>query len=196
MNSNLAMTGRLGARLIKEPRASLAWKLSNFPRLWPGLWREALAKVTKMPTFFGHLYARRIKADGGVVNYGLVSTQLVTTAFVNFVVDQLIAESSVFGDYKFHDSGIGVTGANITDTDIETTDNVARATGTQAEDAANIYESVGTITYAGGLAITEHGLFNTVDTATLMDRHTFGAINVVATDSIEFTYKLTVSAGG
>ncbi len=196
MSSNLAMTGRLGTRLIKEPRASLAWKLSNFPRLWPGLWREALAKATKMPTFFGHLYARHVKADGSIVNYGLVSTQLVTTAFVNFVVDQLIVEDSTFGDFKFHDSGIGVTGANITDTDIETTDNVARAAGTQAEDAANIYASVGTITYEGTLAITEHGLFNTAASPTLMDRHVFSAINVVATDSIEFTYKLTVSAGG
>ena len=196
MNSNLSMTGKLGTRLIKEPRASLAWKLSNFPRMWPGLWREALAKVTKTPTFFGHLYARHVRADGSVVNYGLVSTRLVTTAFVDFVVDQLIAESSVFGDFKFHDSGIGVTAANIADTAIETTDNVARSTGTQAEDAHNIYESVGTITYVGTLAITEHGLFSTVDAATLMDRHVFSAINVVATDSIEFTYKLTVSDGG
>ena len=144
MNSNLAMSGKLGTRLIKEPRASLAWKLSNFPRMWPGLWREALAKVTKTPTFFGHLYARHVRTDGSVVNYGLVSTRLVTTAFVDFIVDQLIAESSVFGDYKYHYSGTGVGAEAAADADLGTAVENARDIGTQVEDGSKVYKSVAT----------------------------------------------------
>jgi hypothetical protein len=55
------------------------------------------------------------------------------------------------------------------------------------------------ITYDGtGGAITEHGLFSQTRAGggTLMDRSKFAAINVVATDSIQFTYELTLTAGG
>jgi hypothetical protein len=80
---------------------------------------------------------------------------------------------------------------------METTDGESRATGTQVEGAsANIYKSVGTIAYTTTKAITEHGLFNDATAGTLMDRTKFAAVNVVSGDSIEFTYQLTVSAGG
>ena len=190
------MSGSLTTRLNRPPGPGLLWKVSNLPNVWPGLWRSRLRRICKMSGLEGRLYARLFRADGSIVEYGLISTRLVTTALVDFIVDQLQAEDSEIGDFKFHDSGIGVTGANITDTDIETTDNEARATGTQAEDAHNIYESVGTISYTGTLAITEHGLFSQAAGTTLMDRHTFSAINVVSGDSITFTYKFTCSAGG
>jgi len=114
---------------------------------------------------------------------------------VNFVVDQLQTETSVFGDFKYHDSGEGSTAENITDTDIETTDGESRATGTQTEGAANAYVSVGTISYTTTKAIVEHGLFNASTGVTLMDRSVFSAINVVNGDSIQFTYTLTLTAG-
>ena len=122
---------------------------------------------------------------------------MITTAFVNYMVDELQAETTAWGDFKFHDSGVGVTSAAVGDTDIETTDGEARVTGTQIEGATpEIYKSVGTITYTSSLAITEHGLFNIVTAGILMDRHTFTAINVVNTDQIEFTYELTVTSSG
>jgi hypothetical protein len=193
----LAMTGRLDARVRRAKRASIWWKIRNFSNVWPGLWRHALAKALRMNHMLGTLHIVLRKATGEVINYGLASTQLVTDAFVEFMVDELQAETSVWGDFKYHDSGIGVTGANVADTDIETTDGEARATGTQLEGAtAEIYKSVGTITYTSTKAITEHGLFSTLAAATLMDRHTFAAINVVNTDSIEFTYQLTCTSGG
>jgi hypothetical protein len=120
----------------------------------------------------------------------------VTDAFVAFVVDQLQTETSVFGDFKFHDSGVGTTAENAANTAIETTDGEARATGTQTESAANAYRSVGTISYTTTKAITEHGLFNDVSAGTLMDRSVFTAVNVVNGDSIQFTYTLTLTAGG
>lgn len=196
MRGKISMSGSLATKIIRAPGPGLLWKISNLPSVWPGLWRARIRRICKMNGLEGRLYARLIRADGSVVNYGLVSTRLVTTAFVNYMVDELITETSQWGDFKFHDSGVGVTGANITDTDIETTDNESRATGTQVENAANIYESVGTISYSGTLAITEHGLFSQAAGTTLMDRHTFSAINVVNGDSIQFTFDLTVSAGG
>lgn len=135
-------------------------------------------------------------ANGMKINYGVLSYRSVTTAFVTFVVDQLQTETSVFGDFKFHDSGVGTTAENITDTGIETTDGESRATGTQTESAANAYRSVGTISYTTTKAITEHGLFNDATAGTLMDRSVFSAVNVVNGDSIQMTYTITFSAGG
>ena len=118
-------------------------------------------------------------------------------AFVEYMVDELITETTAWGDFKFHDSGEGVTGALIGDVDMESTDNESRVVGSQIEGATGeIYKSVGEITYSGALAITEHGLFNIVTGGILLDRHVFGAINVVNTDSIEFSYEYTIDDGG
>ena len=192
----LTLSGKLGMKAIRPPGPGLLWKTKNFKNVWPGLWRFGLANTLGLPHFEGRLYARLFRGDGSVVDYGLVSTRVVTTAFAEFVVDQLQTETSVFGDFKYHDSGVGVTGADIADTDIETTDEESRVAGTQTEGSSVIYESVGTISYTTSKAITEHGLFNASTGVTLMDRHVFGAINVVNGDSIQFTYDLTVSAGG
>lgn len=195
--STLTLRGKLGAKKISPPGPGLLWKARNLPNVWLGVWRHMLARALKTNHMFSTLHARLFRADGSVVDYGLVSTRVVTTAFVNFMVDQLQADTTEWGDFKFHDSGIGVTPAAVGDTDIETTDGETRATGSQVEGAsANIYKSVGTISYTTTKAITEHGLFSTVAGTTLMDRHVFAAINVVNGDSIQFTYELTCSAGG
>ena len=156
---------------------------------------KLLTFVFGIPTMTAELKARVIRADGTMIDYGTLGYRVVTTAFVNFVVDQLQTETSVFGDFKYHDSGVGTTAEAVGDTDIETEDGESRATGTQTEGAANIYQSVGTIAYTTTKAITEHGLFNAGAGVTLMDRTVFAAINVVNGDSIQFTYSLTVSAG-
>ena len=120
---------------------------------------------------------------------------VVTTAFVQYIVDNLVAELVAFGDFKFHDSGTGVVAENITDTTLGTPCGEARDVGTQVDGGA-LYTSVGTNTYAGPFAITEHGLFNIAVAGILMDRTVFGAINVVATNQIEFTFTITFTAGG
>jgi hypothetical protein len=197
------MGGKLGARLIRAPRAPLAWRIRNAirPAFWGG-WlgnraARALSAMTGIPTLTSELRVRHIAASGESADYGVVSFRVVTTAFVNYMVDQLQTETSTWGDFKFHDSGVGTTAAAVGDTDIETTDGESRATGSQTEGAsANIYKSVGTIAYTTTKAITEHGLFNASTGPTLLDRHVFSAVNVVNGDSIEFTYELTCSAGG
>jgi hypothetical protein len=195
-------TGKLSIKKIPAARPPLLWRLSNALR-WSYLtgWLTHFLVAPILRTFgvmvaLGKLEAVLIRADGSRVNYGVLSFRAVTTAFVTFVVDQLQTETSVFGDFKYHDSGVGTTAENAADTTIETTDGESRATGTQTESAANAYRSVGTISYTTSKAITEHGLFNDATTGTLMDRSVFTAVNVVNGDSIQFTYTITLTAGG
>ncbi len=201
MNRTLSTRGDLSIRKIAAPRPSFVWRLSNILR--PAYIKGWLAVHVGVPiarafglmSAYGKLEAVKIAADGSKVNYGVLGYRVVTTAFVTFVVDQLQTESSEFGDFKFHDSGVGTTAENVTDTAMETTDGESRATGTQTESAANAYRSVATISYTSSKAITEHGVFSQAAAATLMDRTVFAAVNVVNGDSIQFTYTLTLTAG-
>jgi len=198
MESNASFEGALQVRLNKGVQIAgpgLVWKARNLSTLCRG-WRVVLTRILGLSGFIGELRVRVRKANGSIIDYGLVSLRVVTTAFVDLMVDNLITETSAWGDFKYHDSGIGTTGAAVGDTDMETTDGETRATGTQVENAHNIYESVGTISYTSTKAVTEHGLFNHSTSATLLDRHVFSAVNVENGDSIEFTYRLTCNAGG
>ena len=199
--STLRPSGRLQAQKIKAPRAPWRWYLSNWTR-WGAIKGliavkiiAPIARLFGIATITGKLEAVLIRADGSIINYGVLGYRQVTTAFVNFVVDELIAETTEFGDFKFHDSGEGVTGENITDTDIETTDGESRVTGTQVEDDADDYQSVGTITYSSTKAITEHILASQATGGICMDRTVFSVINVIDTDSIQFTYTINIPAG-
>lgn len=201
-DGNVSMSGSVTAKVIRAPGPGLAWKLRNVARpsyVWGGLsnlMARSLSALTGIPTMTAELRAVLIRADGGRVNYGVLSRRVVTTAFVNYVVDQLQTETSSFGDFKYHDSGVGATAEDVTDTDMQTTDGESRVAGSQAEGAANVYVSVGTISYTTTKAITEHGVFNASTAGTLMDRSVFSALNVVNGDSIQFTYSLSVNSGG
>jgi hypothetical protein len=191
MQGSMNLKGDVGIKVIRAPGPGLRWKLQNNTRpafMWGTIANaiaRAFSQVTGIPTMTGELEVLHIRADGTKVNYGVVSRKVVTTAFVNFVTDQLQTETSVFGDFKYHDAGVGTTAENASDTAIETTDGEARATGTQTESASNAYRSVGTISYTSTKAVTEHGLFNDSSAGTLMDRSVFTAVNVVSGDSIK-----------
>ena len=147
----------------------------------------------------GHLYARHfaILPDGTRKLLQMREAWgVVTDDFVEYLVDNLIAELAAFGDFKYHDSGTGVVAEDVTDAGLGTPCGEARDVGTQVESSSKVYKSVATNTYAGAFAITEHGLFNNAAGGILMDRTVFAAINVVATNQIEFTYELTCPSGG
>ena len=141
------------------------------------------------------LTARKIVDGKYTDERRIVKDKLVTTAFVDFIVDQLIAETSVFGDFKYHEVGIGVGAEAVGDTALGTTSGIARATGTQVETDHDTYKSVGTITADATEAWTEHGLFNASTGVTLMDRTVFSAINVVSGNQVEFTFEISFTAG-
>ena len=141
------------------------------------------------------LSARLIRTDGTYDDLGVICRKKVTDDFVEYIVAQLQAETSAFGDFKFHDSGIGVAAEDKTDSALGTPWGGARTSGTQIEGAsAHIYKSVATTTYNATKAITEHGLFNIAAAGILMDRSVFSAINVVDTNQIEWTYNLTINS--
>ena len=209
MIGTMSLVGCFSRQVVRCPRAPLAWRLQNlvFHRMrdWPRLLVAAVARWLHLPVILGRLYVRVRKADGSWVNYGLVSTRLVTTAFVTLLVDNLQAETAAWGDFKYHGIGTGTTAAAIGDTLLETeltteyTADNTRPAGSQTETSATVYKSVGTVTIDSGTpAITEHGLFNVAPraSASLMDRHVFAAVNMVAGDSFVATMELTCTAGG
>lgn len=120
---------------------------------------------------------------------------MVTTAGVNFLCDAFQGLATL-SNMKYHASGTGTNIEAITDVALQT-EVESRVAGTQSEGAsANIYSTVATLPYTGTRAITEHGLFSASSSVTLWDRSVFSAINVINGDSIQFTYELTLTAGG
>jgi len=139
----------------------------------------------------GNIVAFRRREHLGVLSRRYVTTAGVTwlaTAFLNTVEAETL---------NYHDCGTGITAESTGQTGLITPYGGARATGTQSNPGStNVYRSVGTITFAGTFAITEHGLFTASSLGTLWDRSLFSAINVVAADSIQFTHDTTFPAGG
>lgn len=129
-------------------------------------------------------------------SYRRVKDRMMTTAFVDFIVDQLQTETSEFGDFKYHQCGLGTTNEAITDTGIETDTGISPATGTQTETDHDTYKSVATMTMDATEAITEHVLMSQSGAGTCMDRTEFSAINVVSGNQIEFTFEASFTAGG
>ncbi len=130
-------------------------------------------------------------------NVGLVSRGKVTTAFRDFEVDQLVAESSEYGDFKFHRPGLGTNAESNADTALQT-DAGLEATGTQLEGAtSDIYKSVATVTADATETWEEHSIRSQTGAAggTMMDRSLISPnVPVVNLDTVEFTYQITKNA--
>lgn len=148
--------------------------------------------------FNTHLQADHFRGRKLIASRDLGSG-LVTTAGVNLMGADWTSASCAIKLANWHDSSTGTTAAAIGDTALQTAPPAgvpARAVGTQSN-VNNAYKTIGTQTYTGTLAITEWGVFNQLaQGGTLWDRKVFTAINVVSGDSIQFTYTLTINAGG
>jgi hypothetical protein len=131
---------------------------------------------------------------------GLGSFGLVVTGGANFLATDFASGQATprISAMNFHDSGTGTTAATSTDSGLQTQAGpTTRATGTQSNPVTNQYRSIGTIAYTGTLSITEWGLFNqAAQGGTMWDRRVFSVISVGDGDSIQFTYTLTITAGG
>jgi hypothetical protein len=166
------------------------WKLRNLRYLLRGAPGVLVGRVR----LIGRLYVIVFRADGGREDYGLVSTRVVTTAGVNYLVDAFQGTTEP-ENFKYHGMGTGNTAEAVGDTAL-VTEVESRATGTQTEGAsANIYRTVATITATTARAIVEHGIFSASSAGTLLDRSVFSVINLSTSDSIQFTYELTLPAG-
>lgn len=136
----------------------------------------------------------KIFRNGIWYDFGCVGHKVITTAFATFIVTQLQTETSVFGDFKFHQIGTGTTAESAAQT-VLITPVESVTTGSQTSASAKVYKSVASISITNVRAITEHGLFNNATPAsgTLMDRTLFSVVNLVSGDTFEATYQLTVS---
>lgn len=208
MEATIRPFGRVGIRKLYK-KAPLAWRLSNSLR-WGYIWgllttwaAHAFTKITKIPTLLGELRLVLLH-DGWRIDYGVVSRRVVTDTGVGFIVDAF-QNSVELEIMKYHACGTGTgaeaagdTGMGTECTTVLTVDST-RATGSTIEGAtANIYKTVGTVSFDGAAAVTEHGVMSQAATGggVLLDRSKFDAVNVVSGDSIEFTYQLTLTSGG
>lgn len=134
---------------------------------------------------------------GDIEDYGLVSCKLVTTDFAEYVVDSL-ADSTTYplDTFKQHQMGDDATAESNAHTDLQNA-REAKVAGNQQENGAQVYQTIATITATASYTVNEHGLFNNAANATgvMLDRNLVpNAPDVVADDSVEFTYELTVNA--
>jgi hypothetical protein len=187
-------------------------------RNWRAHWRAfylgsyivvegALARLlgnTDRVLMYGAVSARIIRANGTMLDLGCIGKRVVTTAGVNYLRDDFAgaAGAADISNFKYHACGTGAAAEAIGDTALGVECTTAlnpdstRAVGTQVNSVAKTYSSVGTLTFDGAAAVTEHGIFNAASVGILWDRTVFAAINVAALDSIQFTYTLTIADGG
>lgn len=170
-------------------------------RIGPVAWTldpEGEALIPGSMMFLSNLSARLLGPDGNPIEEYDLGSGLVTTAGVNLMATDwnASANNQVLKLANFHHSGTGATAAAIGDTTLQTPTADARATGTQSNPASGQYRTVATCSYAGSQTITEWGLFTASSGGTLWDRRTFTGIATDTSTSIEFTYTLTINAGG
>lgn len=174
-------------------RLRTLWAAIRFLGQTPVFRDASITEGAVFPT--GRLLARvRRAGEQDWDDLGLISTKVVTTAGVGFIVDafQNLVELETM---KYHAVGTGSTAEASGDTAL-VTEVESRAAGTTTEGAsANIYRTVGTVSFANARAVVEHGIFSASSVGVLLDRSVFSVINVGVGDAIEFTYDLTFPAG-
>jgi len=139
--------------------------------------------------------------DGVVIDHEVVRNRCITDGFADHIVDVLQGTAGPVTNiqlFKWHVSGVDNSAESTSDTGIYTScTGDSGQEGTQVEGTGtNIYKSVGTITYSATHRIQEHVLACSSNTGTIMDRTMFAAKDVVANDSIQFTYTVEFTAGG
>jgi hypothetical protein len=153
---------------------------------------------------------------GTVVDLGCMSRKTVTDNGVTALA-AAFAGAFTLNNFKYHAFGTGTTAeaeahANlVTELTTQYASDGVRPTGTQANTAATggppqvaVYTTVGTVSpdTGGTIAITEHGIFAIATGVggganTMWDRSTFAAVNLVAaSDSLQVTYNLSLTANG
>jgi hypothetical protein len=214
VSGKLAPSGDLGIKVkragtdawVVPPQvAKKNWKyqIRNALR-WAWIWgwiAEVLsinvAKLTGNLTFTQRLYGEKFYADGRREDLGILGRRVVTNAGVAFLVDDWDDDTTDITDMDYHEMGVCVgacDGESAADTALESAVET-RSAGTATQAAANILQSVASITATAARVIVEHGLFSASSGGTLWDRTEFSAINLANGDGIQFTFQCTLTAG-
>lgn len=182
-------------RFIRATLITVLYQISNW-RAHLRAWFLGTVNSDGAITYQGDLSATLIRRDGSKQPLGVLSRRVITNAGVTYMRDDFNDGTNDINTFNFHDSGTGTVAEAVGDIALGTAAGPARVSGTKSVPAANQFRSVATIAYTATLAITEHGLFSALTAGTLWDRSVFAAINVVSGESIQFTYTLTLTAGG
>ena len=134
---------------------------------------------------------------GWMENVGLVSRGKVTVEYRDFQIDNMVSDTTEWGDFKFHRPGTSNQAEANTDTGL-IADAGLTATGTQLEGAsADIYKSVATVTADTSETWEEHSIASQTGAGggQLLDRSLISPnVSVVNLDTVEFTYQMTANA--
>jgi hypothetical protein len=177
--------------------------LRAIPYLPEDLALELKERMESIAVIETQLALRHFGRDGRLIkDHGVVCRKVVTTTGAGFIVDAF--QNSVELELmRYHGIGTGTSAEAVGNTALVTelttqysTDNT-RATGTQTENGATVFRTVGTNQVDASVAITEHGIFSQAATGggVLLDRSLFSAINLGTGESLESTYDFTVTAG-
>jgi hypothetical protein len=182
------------------------YTLRNLPALlrsWLLILGSTIGGMLGAVSFVGKTSVRILRANGQVIDLGMVSARKVTKVGVTYLCNAWKNADSTLGAFKYAGCGTGVNAESNTDTTLQTECtailNPASTRATCAMSVTgtdnNVLNAIGTLTFQGAGAITEHGLLSQAATGggTLFDRSVFAAINVASGDSIQFTYQLTVN---
>lgn len=120
---------------------------------------------------------------------------VITTVGKNRVAEKIGGLGSV-ADFTYLAIGSDGTAATVVDTQlgVEFTDSgLDRAAATVTTDSANVLQLVHIWTASASKTIRECGVLNAASTGDLLARSDFNTISVDSSDSIQITYKITVS---
>lgn len=137
--------------------------------------------------------------DGEVIDHREVKNVITNVGKAEIAKLSLLGE----GGTGFSQIAIGTsaTAAKSTDSTLGgeiTTDGGARGTAALSEVTSTISgvndtaQLVVTYTFSGSFAVTESGVLNHTSTGVLLCRQTFAAVNVVAGDSLQITWKVSM----
>lgn len=203
INRAIGVSGHRTFKVTRGSKTQWLYKIKNFPNLWRGFWRVMIARLLTLPHFYGVVSAKVIKANGEVIDYGVVSMRVVTDTGAGFIVDAF-QNSVELENMKYHGFGTGTNAEAAGNTALQTeltteyATNNTRPTGSQTEGATSkVYRTVGTLSPDSSVNITEHGIFDQASNAggVVLDRSVFTAIPLASTDSLQITYDFTIASG-
>jgi hypothetical protein len=123
----------------------------------------------------------------------------VTVEFTKHLADAMCSSGTPMDNFNAHGMGDGSTAETDTQTALVNQQD-GRNVGSQTHGAtSNIYKSVATIVATDAYTAIEHGIFDTTGAASdvMLDRTIVGSPpNLATDDEVEWTYQLTINAGG
>lgn len=203
-----------GSRPTKPRHAVIGWSVLVAIALAVAYWLDGGGKA---PAFLERpgLHESLGQKIGGVLNLAVLRATGTVERFGPFHNTIVNAGETALRDcfggtgtptctpvqnFKFH--GMGTSSAAIAETDTGcttelttqyTSDNT-RPTGTQANNGANVYETVATVGVDASVTVREFCLMSqaAVGGGTMWTRILTGDVALVSGDSIQFTYRLTI----